>query len=99
METVEKIRYLRLSNHLKQEDVARALNIARSSYSKYESGIWRFTIEHLKKLADFYHVSISYLIEDSDNDILITKEQLNILIKAKEVIEEIEQSLNKSKEK
>ena len=50
------------SRHCSQEDVARALNITRSTYTYLEQGKTISNIFLLQKLADFYEVSVDELI-------------------------------------
>lgn len=95
MDTLEKIRYLRFINKYSQKEVAEKIHIGRSNYCMYESGEWKFTIEHIKALAKLYNVSVSYLVNEDDNDIVISKDQLDILIKAKNVISDIESAYTK----
>ena len=59
----KRLRDLREDNDLKQTDVAEYLGIAQTVYSRYERGIQTIPIEHLIKLADFYKVSIDYILE------------------------------------
>ena len=80
---MNKIKTLRIKNNLTQKEIAEVLGTSGSNYSRYESGQWNFTIKHLKGLAKFYNVSVSYLVDDENDDILISKEDLEILIKAK----------------
>ena len=54
----ERIRNLREDHDLKQEDIARLLHC----YSNYETGKRDIPTEVLRTLADFYHVSIDYLL-------------------------------------
>lgn len=90
MELREKLKYLRKLNGFTQEKVAKAIGTSAPNYSRYESGEWNFTIEHVKKLANFYNVSINYLFDLEDKkEILITPEQLETLIQTKKVIEDI----------
>lgn len=39
----------------------------RTPYSQYENGVIELTAERLVKLADFYNVSIDYLLGRTDN--------------------------------
>ena len=97
MNTLEKIKYLRKTNGLTQQEVAKAIGTSGPNYSRYESGEWNFTVEHIKKLASFYNVSISYLLNDEIKDnILISKEDFKKLIEASNVIMKIERSINKN---
>ena len=49
MNTLEKIKFLRKSNKYTQEFVAKNLETSAPNYSRYESGEWKFTIDHIKK--------------------------------------------------
>ena len=59
---MEKLKELRKLRKLKQQDIADALNIKRTSYGNYENGINRPTPEMLQKIAIFFNVSIDYLL-------------------------------------
>ena len=59
-----KIRYLRKHQELTQADVANGINILQSTYSNYEQGTREPDFETLKKLANFFDVSIDYLLEN-----------------------------------
>lgn len=93
MEILDKIRLLRHINKLTQGDVATGIGIARSNYSKYENGERNFTIEHIKKLAQFYNVSLTYFFDDS-YDIVISKDDLLTLTKANEIITSLLKAYN-----
>lgn len=56
------IRDLREDRDIPQSQVAAVLNVAQNTYSQYESGKIAFTAEALMKLADFYGVSVDYLL-------------------------------------
>ncbi|MGI6158210.1 MAG: helix-turn-helix domain-containing protein [Saccharofermentanales bacterium] len=57
----ERLQALRKEKHLRQADVARALNTGRQTISKYECGQREPDYTTLIRLADFYDVSIDYL--------------------------------------
>ena len=61
-----RLKDLREDNDLKQEDVAKILNISQTNYSKYELGRINIPIDSLIILADFYNTSIDYLIGLTD---------------------------------
>ena len=69
----EKLRYLRKHQEFTQAEVAERLKINSTTYSKYECGTTEPDIITLRKLANFFNVSIDYLLEndchpsDSDN--------------------------------
>ena len=58
----ENIRNLREDNDKKQKELAENLNIKQTTYSKYELGKINIPIEVFIKLADYYDVSIDYLV-------------------------------------
>ena len=58
----ENIRYLREDNDKLQIELAAYLNVKQTTYSKYELGKINIPVEVLIKLADFYEVSLDYLV-------------------------------------
>lgn len=58
-----RLKELRKSKKLKQENIAKFLNVAESTYRGYENGTSEPNIQTLFKLADFYDVSLDYLLE------------------------------------
>ena len=58
----ENIRNLREDADKKQIELAEYLNIKQTTYSKYELGKINIPIEVFIKLADYYDVSIDYLV-------------------------------------
>ncbi len=61
-----RIRDLREDSDLKQREVSSAILCDQSLYSKYERGERPLPLELADKLADFYHVSVDYLIGRTD---------------------------------
>lgn len=57
-----RIRDLREDNDLKQKDIADYLICDQSLYSKYERGERPLPLEYAEKLADYYGVSVDYLL-------------------------------------
>lgn len=57
-----RIRDLREDNDLKQKQIADYLMCDQSLYSKYERGERELPLAYADKLADFYHVSVDYLL-------------------------------------
>lgn len=65
---LKRIRDLREDDDLTQEYIAKiVLNCTRSAYSKMEAGSRIISINDLIKLADFYKVSLDYLVGRVDN--------------------------------
>lgn len=50
-----------------QEKVGEAINITQRAYSYYETGQHLIPSEVLCALADFYNVSVDYLLERTDD--------------------------------
>lgn len=66
-----RLRDLREDHDLMQKEIASILGIQQTVYSRYERGFQTIPIEHMLKLADYYNVSIDYLLERTNNpDIL-----------------------------
>ena len=61
-----RIRDLREDGDYKQEYLASLLGVTQTTYSKYELGKVTVPTASLIKLADFYHVSLDYLVGRSD---------------------------------
>lgn len=58
---------LRKERNLTQSEVARALNISRQVYANYENEINQPDCKMLIKLADYFEVSIDYLLGITDD--------------------------------
>lgn len=58
----ENIRNLREDNDKTQQEIADYLNIKQTTYSKYELGKINIPIKVFIKLADYYGVSVDYLV-------------------------------------
>ncbi len=67
MKTYKRIRNLREDRDLTQAKVGAAINIPQRTYAYYESGQRMIPPHILCALADFYDVSVDYLLERTDN--------------------------------
>lgn len=63
---LRRLRDLREDMDLKQINIAQILNIQQTVYSRYERGYQTIPLEHLIKLADFYGVSLDYIVGRTD---------------------------------
>lgn len=63
----KNLRGIREDKDIKQKDIAKYLNVSQNTYSQYETGVISLTAEVLIKLADFYDVSIDYLLDRTKN--------------------------------
>ena len=67
-EVGEKLRFYREACALSHQQVADALNVERSSYTKYESGSTAVNVKTLLKLAQIFNVSPTELLPDEPDD-------------------------------
>lgn len=63
---INRIRDLREDNDLTQTQLAESIGITQRKYSCIETGTQPLTDELLIKLADYYDVSIDYLLCQTD---------------------------------
>ncbi len=63
---IQRLRDLREDNDLKQADIASLLQTTQPQYSRYENGDREIPVRHLITLADFYQVSIDYILGRTD---------------------------------
>lgn len=62
-----RLKELRKSTGITQQKLAIDLNINQNSISRYENGEREADYKTLIALADYFHVSIDYLLERTDN--------------------------------
>ena len=58
----QRLEDLRVDHDLTQQDIADKLGCKREVYRRYEKGIRTIPIDYLMMLADFYGVTIDYLV-------------------------------------
>lgn len=58
----QRLKELRLQSQLSQQQLSDILNIKQQSYSRYELGTGQPSLETLRKIAEFYNVSVDYLL-------------------------------------
>lgn len=63
----QRIKDMREDSDLTQQQIADYLGIRQTVYSRYERGYQTIPLEHLIKLADYYHVSLDYLTGRTQN--------------------------------
>ena len=67
MKLYQRIRELREDHDLTQKKLGEAINLPQRTYAYYESGQRMVPPEVLCALADFYDVSVDYLLGRTDN--------------------------------
>lgn len=63
----KNLKSIREDNDIKQREIAQVLNVSQNTYSQYETGVIAITAEVLIILADYYNVSIDYLLDRTSN--------------------------------
>lgn len=66
----ERLKALKIASNMTQKQVAEKLNIASSTYSKYELGEHTPGLEMLLKISQLYDISIEYLAGYSDQEVV-----------------------------
>ena len=64
---MKRLKELRNKMRITQQDIADALSIERITYARYESGARSPSLEMLAKLADYFDVSVDFLLERVNN--------------------------------
>ncbi len=96
----ERLKSLRLEANLTQKQVAEKLNMSQPAYQSWESGKRKPGEETLNKFANFFSVSIDYLLGKTDNrksdeinlsefEILYRKTSKNLTEQQKKDLEEV----------
>ncbi len=67
MAKYQRIRDMREDADLSQAKLGELLHISQRSYSHFETGTRSLPVDVLIKLADFYDVSVDYLLERTDD--------------------------------
>ena len=84
-----RLKELRLQNNLSQERLAIKLNIATRTYIYYETGKKFPSVKLLTRMAEFFDVSISFLMGEQGEYIAQDQEITNDKFGVKQLVEEI----------
>lgn len=63
----KRLAELRQDNNLTQQNVADFLHCQREVYRRYEKGLREIPVSYVISLAQYYNVSIDYLLGESDD--------------------------------
>lgn len=66
IEVKYRLKELRNEKQLQQQEVADILRVSKQVYNRYENEKRTIPIEILWELADFYNVTVDYLIDRSE---------------------------------
>lgn len=61
---MNRLRQVRLSKGMNQKELAEALNLSQAAISGYETGKYDPGMKIWKSIAEYFGVSVDYLIED-----------------------------------
>ncbi len=62
-----RLKELRLAHHMTQLHLAMELSMNQNTISRYENGEREPGLAELIQIADYFHVSVDYLLERTDN--------------------------------
>lgn len=79
----ERIKNLREDSDLLQKDVAKMLGISQQYYSEYEQGNKTMPVSQLMELAEYYDVSLDYLVGLTDEKEPYTKSKAARMLRNK----------------
>lgn len=87
MKINERIKQLRVDNNLLQKEIAKILNVPKNTYGAWERGNNEPSVDIIIKLADFYQISIDYLLNREEEDGRIIVQELELPSDEKKVLE------------
>lgn len=86
----KRLKKLREERKLSQQQLADKLSINRSTYARYELGQTQPDYDTLRKIADFFEVSVDYLLgRESNNDLpeLTEKDKKDVAKQLEKILE------------
>ena len=80
---MNRLKELRQEQKLSQKEIAQILKVGQTTYSGWETGKFEIDFKNLKKLAEFYNVSIDYILgyEPTDNPQSVYHDAMEIINK------------------
>lgn len=86
---MNRFRELRKSRGITQEDFGKILNVQKATISRYEKGVIFPSPDVLKKMANYFNVSIDYLLgNEGKSTPPITPEEKTLLVGFKNLTNE-----------
>ena len=90
---MEKLRELRKEKGISLKELGIAMGVAESTMSLYENGKRQPDYETLLKLAEYFHVTVDYLLRGNDNSERLPEELVILNRKARNMSPEKRQKL------
>lgn len=78
MNLSDRLRLLRKEHKITQKTVARELGLTERQYQRLEAGTSKPHFDTLMAAADFYDVSLDYLVGRTDLPIVLTEESVEV---------------------
>ena len=88
-----RIRELREDRDLRQTDLAKATGIDQRTISNYETGKSNPDSYALIKLADYFNVSIDYLVGRTAEDFYTSESKKKTITKIQKLLEELKKDI------
>ena len=79
VDIMNRIKVLRLERNIKQVDLAKAVSVSQAALSGYETGKYEPDFDTLKRIAEYFDVSIDYLLGgklDSRDNVSATEDDI-----------------------
>lgn len=86
---MENLKLLRKNAKLTQRELAEKVNIPKTNIGHYEIGITQPSIENLIKIADFFGVSVDYLLGHQTKNLIYSETLTPIQQKLMELIKKL----------
>lgn len=84
---------LRKSRNITQDELAQALHVSRSTIANYEQGTREPNFETLEKIADYFNVSMSELLDDDQaSRLLLYYQRLKPLIDKMALLDDVDKA-------
>ncbi|MBR1437432.1 MAG: helix-turn-helix transcriptional regulator, partial [Synergistaceae bacterium] len=84
----EMLRLLLKQHHVQQSELAQNIGVKRTTISMYATGNSRPDIDGLIKIAQFFNVSLDYLMTGERFENRITREELGLSERALEILKQ-----------
>lgn len=91
----QRLVLLRQENKITQEELGKLIGVSKAAVSKYEKGLVKPSVSSLWDIADFFNVSVDYLIGKSDAFTANTSDHVYI----NEIVEIFEEMNDDEKQK
>lgn len=62
MEIAQAVKEWRKKEKYTQTEIANAIGMSRPQYTRFETGVFGFKAEHIKQIAETFHVSADILL-------------------------------------